>query len=48
VRGTEWIDWTRTKPQPDEREHLLTALTSEQKGGADAMGGMPDMGDMGM
>ena len=31
MRGTEWIDWTRTKLQPHEREDLLTALTSEQK-----------------
>jgi hypothetical protein len=39
MRGAEWIDWTRTRLQPCEREHLLTqerehmvtALTSEQK-----------------
>jgi hypothetical protein len=31
MRGTAWIDWTRTKLQPHEREDLLTALTSEQK-----------------
>jgi len=31
MHGTEWIDWTRTKLQPHEREDLLTALTSEQK-----------------
>jgi hypothetical protein len=31
MRGTAWIDWTRTKLQPQEREDLLTALTSEQK-----------------
>ena len=39
MRGAEWIDWTRTKLQPlerenlstHERENMLTALTSEQK-----------------
>ena len=31
MRGTERIDWTRTKLQPHEREDLLTALTPEQK-----------------
>jgi hypothetical protein len=38
MRGAEWIDWRRTKLQPlerenlltQEREELLTALTSEQ------------------
>ena len=38
MRGAEWIDWTRTKLQPlerenlstQERENMLTALTSEQ------------------
>jgi hypothetical protein len=28
---TQWIDWTRTRLQPQERADLLTALTSEQK-----------------
>jgi hypothetical protein len=31
MRRTEWIDWTRTKLHPQEREDLLTALTPEQK-----------------
>ena len=31
MRGTEWIDWTRTRLQPQEREDLLAALTPEQK-----------------
>jgi hypothetical protein len=28
---TRWIESTRTRLQPNEREDLLTALTSEQK-----------------
>jgi hypothetical protein len=28
---TQWIEWTRTRLPPQEREDLLTALTSEQK-----------------
>ena len=39
MRGAEWIDWTRTRLQPGERENLLTherndmltALTAEQQ-----------------
>jgi hypothetical protein len=31
MRETQWIEWTRTRLQPQEREDLLTALTSEQK-----------------
>jgi hypothetical protein len=31
MRGTERIDWTRTRLEPREREDLLTALASEQK-----------------
>jgi hypothetical protein len=31
MRESQWIDWTRTRPQPQEREDLLSALTSEQK-----------------
>lgn len=31
MRETHWIEWTRTRLQPQERENLLTALTSEQK-----------------
>jgi hypothetical protein len=31
VRETQWIEWTRTRLQPHERQELLTALTSEQK-----------------
>ena len=27
----QWIEWTRTGLQPQEREELLAALTSEQK-----------------
>jgi hypothetical protein len=26
----KWIEWTRTRLEPHEREDLLTALTSEQ------------------
>jgi len=31
MSGTAWIDWTRTRLQPHEREDLLAALTSEQE-----------------
>jgi hypothetical protein len=31
MRESQWIEWTRTRLQPQEREDLLTALTSEQK-----------------
>ena len=31
MRESQWIDWTRTRPQPQKREDLLTALTSAQK-----------------
>jgi hypothetical protein len=31
MRETQRIEWTRTRLQPQEREELLTALTSEQK-----------------
>ncbi|MEJ2336932.1 MAG: hypothetical protein P8Y26_15065 [Gemmatimonadales bacterium] len=31
MRETQWIEWTRTRLQPQERQELLTALTSEQK-----------------
>jgi hypothetical protein len=31
MRDTQWIEWARTRPQPQEREELLTALTSQQK-----------------
>jgi hypothetical protein len=31
MRETQWIEWTRTRLQPQEREELLTASTSEQK-----------------
>ena len=31
MRGTERSDWARTKLEPQEREDLLTSLTSEQK-----------------
>ena len=30
-RRTQWIEWTRTRLRPQERDDLLTALTSEQK-----------------
>ena len=30
MRG-QWIEWTRTRLQPQERQELLAALTSEQK-----------------
>jgi hypothetical protein len=31
MRETQWIEWTRTRLPPQERERLLTALTSQQK-----------------
>jgi hypothetical protein len=31
MRETQWIEWTRTRLQPREREELLTALGPEQK-----------------
>jgi hypothetical protein len=31
MRETQWIEWTRTRLLPLERQQLLTALTSEQK-----------------
>ena len=31
MRENQWIGWTETKLQPQEREDLLTALASEQK-----------------
>jgi len=31
MRESQWIEWTRTRLQPQERQELLTALTSEQK-----------------
>jgi hypothetical protein len=31
MRESQWIEWTRTRLQPQEREELLTRLTSEQK-----------------
>lgn len=31
MRESQWIQWTRTSLQPEEREDLLTGLTSEQK-----------------
>ncbi len=31
MRGSQWIDWARTRLQPREREELLAALTPEQK-----------------
>jgi len=31
MRETQWIEWTRTRLPPQEREELFTALTSEQK-----------------
>jgi hypothetical protein len=31
MRESQWIKWTRTRLQPQEREELLAALTSEQK-----------------
>ena len=31
MHETQWIEWIRTRLQPQEREDLLTALTSEQK-----------------
>ena len=31
MRETQWIEWTRTRLQPQERHELLTALTSQQK-----------------
>ena len=31
MRETQWIEWTRTRLQPQERRELLTALTSQQK-----------------
>ena len=31
MRETQRIEWTRTRLQPQEREELLAALTSEQK-----------------
>jgi chaperonin GroES len=30
MRESHWIEWTRTRLQPEEREALLAALTSEQ------------------
>ena len=30
MRETQWIEWTRTRLQPQERQELLTALTPEQ------------------
>ena len=31
MRESQWIEWTRTRLPPQEREELLTALTSQQK-----------------
>ena len=31
MRESQWIEWTRTRLQPLERDELSTALTSEQK-----------------
>jgi hypothetical protein len=31
MRESQWIEWTRTRLQPQERQELLTALTSQQK-----------------
>jgi hypothetical protein len=31
MRETKWIEWTRTRLPPQERERLQAALTSEQK-----------------
>ena len=31
MRETQQIEWTRTRLQPQEREELVTALTSQQK-----------------
>ena len=31
MRENQWIEWTRTRLQPQERHELLTALTSQQK-----------------
>jgi len=31
MRETQWIEWTRTRLPPQEREELLMALTSQQK-----------------
>jgi hypothetical protein len=31
MRETQWIEWTRTRLLPPERQQLLMALTSEQK-----------------
>ena len=31
MRETQRIEWTRTRLQPQEREELVTALTTEQK-----------------
>jgi hypothetical protein len=31
MRATQWIEWTRTRLEPRERDELLSALTSEQK-----------------
>lgn len=31
MRETQWMEWTRTRLRPQEREDLLTALTAEQK-----------------
>ena len=31
MRESQWIEWTRTRLHPREREDLLTALTMEQR-----------------
>jgi hypothetical protein len=31
MRETQWIEWTRTRLQPQKRGELLTALSSQQK-----------------
>jgi len=31
MRDTQWIEWTRTRLQPQECEELSTALSSQQK-----------------
>lgn len=30
MRETQWLEWTRTRLEPREREDLSTALTSDQ------------------
>jgi hypothetical protein len=31
MRNSQWLEWTRTRLQPQEREALLAALTPQQK-----------------